>query len=56
MRAVIAVLAALALAAPAAAAEIKRVDTSAYPQVWVTVLGSADSPPALRENGSAPAW
>jgi tight adherence protein B len=55
VRAALAALAALVLAAPAAAAEIKQVDTSGYPEVAVTVLGSPVSAPPLRENGRPPA-
>jgi tight adherence protein B len=55
VRVLLAALAALVLAAPAAAAEIKQVDTSGYPEVAVTVLGSPASPPSLRENGRPPA-
>jgi tight adherence protein B len=52
VRAVLAVIAALALAAPAAAAEIRRADAGAYPEVGVTVVSSSAAAPRLRENGS----
>ena len=51
MRAVLAVVAALALTAPAAAAEIRRVDAAAYPEVGVTVVSASAAAPRLLENG-----
>jgi len=51
-----ALLAAVALAAPAAAAasiQVKGIDTSGYPTVRLSVVtpGSLSAPPSLRENG-----
>ena len=52
MKAVLAALAALVVAAPAAAAEIKKVDTSGYPGLAVTVRSDSPAAPKLTENGS----
>ena len=52
MRALIAVVAALALAAPAAAAEIRHVDATAYPEVRVTVVSPSAAAPRLLEDGN----